>query len=315
MTRVQPLASTISLWSTRPIGITGRSPKLHGVLGNRSGPLTIGVIALLLMSTRVWADDAEHGSCSKYENEFAASHNFVEAEIVGDANTKVLISKVHSSACGRGSLESCKGNAYLISGDRVERGATCDGTTHILYRGKTTFVGWIDSAALRDVSVDAGDQRRTAKAASRFSKSDLANLQGYYSSSGHCVITGKPGRPQPCGQEADSCMLITRIDEKHVRLNIESLQTNAHECGISGIAEFRGSKLVYVQGSEGNEDDHRGLEVETSGPKLTIRYLADRTPHDTNAFCATNATLEGLAFSKSAKRSTVGRTCGSNSSE
>lgn len=139
----------------------------------------------------------------------------------------------------------------------------------------------------------------------------LSELEGYYTSRGHCWAKNGDGSVERCddGADGDSCLQIRRIDPTHAELSIESSQANGHECGVSGVAELRGDKLVYVQGHAGNDDDGRGLSVDTSGPELTIKYMDEQEQHFTSPFCAINASLELVAFDKKTRESADGKSC------
>lgn len=139
----------------------------------------------------------------------------------------------------------------------------------------------------------------------------LDSLDGYYStSSGRCSIRDADGTTTDCGDPLDSCLIIKRIDATHAELHVESTQQNGHECGLVGVAELKGKDLVYVQAKQHNEDDGRGIRIKTTGPQLTIENLPEERPQMTNPFCAINADLGGLAFTKTEKLPAGSGRCG-----
>jgi hypothetical protein len=160
--------------------------------------------------------------------------------------------------------------------------------------------GWVEKKSL--------DERQAPAVSGNF----LSAIEGYYTSRGHCWTRNADGSVESCdgGPDGDSCLLIKRIDATHAELRIESFQANGHECGISGVAELNGGKLVYVQGHEGDDDDGRGLTIDAGASKLTIKYLKGEQVRLNNPFCAINANLESVEFDKSTQVPIAGKSCG-----
>jgi hypothetical protein len=263
----------------------------------RALPLIAFACLLLAHAALVRAGDKSPGACVAENAEFDRPDASRLAVVAGSPGAHVRLYPKNPAACAVSNTKDC-GRAYLLPGDHILAGSTCDAFTHVRYAGASVIsTGWVDSKFVSPLPAADGDK--------------LSALEGYYSSSGHCTqaLGGQPA--EPCGVDSDSCLLLKKLDATHAQIDIESFQGNGHECGLSGIAELHGSRLVYVQKGRHNEDDGRGIAIDTSRKTWNIEYLDDAQPHLNNAFCAINADLQMLTFDSDNKLPVNGQKCGS----
>lgn len=137
---------------------------------------------------------------------------------------------------------------------------------------------------------------------------ELAQIEGYYPLGGTCFVRSKSGEQEPCGDPgaADSCLLIRRIDAHHAALNVESFQAEGRECGLSGIATLGSHELTYTQANDQTTDSGRKLVIRLEESNLRLHYPDEGDP----AFCAANASLEGLTFKRADRLPVASHTCG-----
>src|ERR1700722_17463248 len=246
----------------------------------RDASLTCSVGAIIMILELLFVAAAQAAAspegCEAESGEFVANRATAGGVIVGPAGKRIRLYRKHPALCPSGETRACDGKSYLVPGDAVDIGTACGDFVRVRYAGKSRVsIGWIDKMSLtaRSSTGDPGDF--------------LSAIEGYYVSGGHCWARNANGSVEPCGNgpAGDSCLLIKKIDATHAEMQIESFQGNGHECGVSGIAEVSGGKLIYVQGHQGDQDDGRGLAVEAGPSKLTIQYLRDEKGGN-NPFCA-----------------------------
>jgi len=287
--------------------------KTHGIVGQRVFALLVGcmVVTDILAADAIVKAAMPVQACSTSDNEFSRAASAAKAfVIVGRAGDHVRLYRKHPGECAGNDLRACEGKAYLIPGDRVEAASTCGGYVHVRYVGQSrTSVGWVERTALREVGAVAAVPGRGDDA--HPSSDILADVEGYYTSTGHCWTYDGPGNsPLPCGSLPDTCMIIKRIDASHAALSIESVQGNGHDCGTSGVADLRGKELIYVQTNKHDADDGNGITIDLNGPELKLDYIRGALGRSEQPFCAINANLQGIAFKKSDREAIAGRTCG-----
>jgi hypothetical protein len=132
-------------------------------------------------------------------------------------------------------------------------------------------------------------------------QSGLAKFAGYYTAPAAYCSELEGTALKPCDPPVEDWMQIKPIDETHAQIDIYSLQTNGHECGVSGIAELKGDKLVFVE-KDTTLPQYlgQGFAVVLSGRTLKIHYLAD-PGLGIPSFCGARARLDRLEFSTEKK--------------
>ena len=133
-------------------------------------------------------------------------------------------------------------------------------------------------------------------------QSGVAKFAGYYTAPATYCSELEGTALKPCDPPVDDWMQIKPIDDTHAQIDIYSLQTNGHECGVSGIAELKGDKLVYVE-KDTTLPQYlgQGFTVALSGQILKIQYLAD-PGLGIPPFCGARARLDRLVFPIERKR-------------
>jgi hypothetical protein len=177
-------------------------------------------------------------TCQSEDGEFTPNRNSAGGLILGPAGSRIRLYRQHPALCNSGDVATCEGRAYLVPGDVVEAGTTCGDYVHVRYIGKNHIsTGWIEKRSLgeRQAPAVSGDL--------------LSTIEGYYTSRGPCWTRNADGSLESCdgGPDGDSCLLIKKIDATHAELRIESFQASGHECGVSGVAELSGGKLVMCK--------------------------------------------------------------------
>jgi hypothetical protein len=110
----------------------------------------------------------------------------------------------------------------------------------------------------------------------------------------------------PCDPVPEDCLSIKKIDKDHAQISVYSVQTNGHNCGVSGIAERVGDKLVYTE--QGELEHGQQFAIILSGQTLTFKYLA--TPGTMiPPFCGARASLERVEFSLNKKQPIGAKEC------
>jgi hypothetical protein len=133
-------------------------------------------------------------------------------------------------------------------------------------------------------------------------QSGLAKFAGYYTAPAAYCSELEGAALKPCDPPVEDWMQIKPIDDTHAQIDIYSLQTNGHECGVSGIAELKGDKLVFVE-KDTTLPQYlgQGFTVVLSGKILKIQYLAD-PGLGIPPFCGARARLDRLEFRIEKKR-------------
>ena len=76
-----------------------------------------------------------------------------KAVIAGMGGTHVHLFPAHPFMCADSHFATCQGKAYLLPGDEVRRGGSCEGWTLVEYRGKkNTTTGWVDASILEPLT-------------------------------------------------------------------------------------------------------------------------------------------------------------------
>src|ERR1700722_12681741 len=86
---------------------------------------------------------------------------------------------------------------------------------------------------------------------SAMSQSDaIRRMEGWYIvPSKYCSLL-EEGSLKPCDPTEKDTLSIERIDDLHAQVELYSVQTNGHECEVSGVADRVGDKLVYTEKDE-----------------------------------------------------------------
>jgi hypothetical protein len=80
-----------------------------------------------------------------------------KAVITGMGGTHVHLFPAHPFICQDPHFATCQGKAYLLPGDEVRRGGSCEGWTLVEYRGKrNTTTGWVDASTLEPLTTSPG---------------------------------------------------------------------------------------------------------------------------------------------------------------
>jgi uncharacterized protein len=110
--------------------------------------------------------------------------------------------------------------------------------------------------------------------------------------------------PQLVG--GNDCLSLLPRADGDFDLSIESIQTNAHSCSVTGIVRADGQGLRLVAGStaEGG-DDECALRLVVEQGELRVED-ADAT---CRAWCGARARLDGLRFPRSMKETRVAASC------
>jgi hypothetical protein len=135
----------------------------------------------------------------------------------------------------------------------------------------------------------------------------IVQFAGYYTAPATYCSELDGTALKPCDPPVEDWMQIKPIDATHAQIDIYSLQTNGHECSVSGVAELKAGKLVFVE-KETKLPQYwgQGFTVELIGKTLKIKYLAD-PGLGIPPFCGARARLDRLEFDIE-KKLQVGKT-------
>jgi hypothetical protein len=137
-------------------------------------------------------------------------------------------------------------------------------------------------------------------------------IQGYYSAPGR-LCTDLEGRKYlPCDPPIPDCLKITKVDDTHAKVIVDSFQRNGAECGVEGIAKASGDALEYV--------DQSPSYLPASGSKLIIHLTngvitfesISATPSISgDPFCGAGGQMRWVKFLLRDKRPVDSDLCGS----
>ena len=121
----------------------------------------------------------------------------------------------------------------------------------------------------------------------------LRELGGRYEVQSQCTTLG-PNGYEPCGPETHDYFELTWTSDHSASFEVYSVQTNGHQCTVSGAAELRGDSLVYLD--KASPDQGQGLKIQVNGGSITFAYLKPIPSHQRPPYCGTRAFLENIKF-------------------
>jgi hypothetical protein len=112
--------------------------------------LAICSIAASPMHAYSQSDDADPNHECRSVREVRGTQ---KAFITGMGGTHVHLFPAHPFTCQDSHFATCQGKAYLLPGDEVRRGGSCEGWTLVEYRSKrNTTTGWVDASILEPLT-------------------------------------------------------------------------------------------------------------------------------------------------------------------
>jgi len=126
----------------------------------------------------------------------------------------------------------------------------------------------------------------------------LKELGGRYEVQSQCTTLG-PNGYEPCGADTRDYFQLTWKSDRLASFEVYSVQTNGHQCAISGTAELQGDVLVYLDKS--SSDQGQGIKIRVTAGSITFSYLKSIPKHQRPPYCGTRAYLENIKFPLEAK--------------
>ena len=119
----------------------------------------VGALILLpVLQDAVKADESTSStppSCTDSKSDFSGIPTLTYATVTGDGGSKDVVSTrlyfhpQHPSKCTSADDGACKGKAYIVPGNTVAIGASCNGWDYVQYLGeKSVTTGWVDDGRL-----------------------------------------------------------------------------------------------------------------------------------------------------------------------
>jgi hypothetical protein len=143
---------------------------------------------------------------------------------------------------------------------------------------------------------------------SAVSQSDvIRRMEGWYIvPSKYCSLL-EEGTLKPCDPVPNDTLSIERIDDLHAQIELYSLQTNGHECEVSGVADRVAEKLVYTEKDQLGRGDQ--FEIAIVGNVIKLKVLTEAGPAH-SPFCGARASLDLLEFPLNEAKPEMNRTGG-----
>jgi hypothetical protein len=121
----------------------------------------------------------------------------------------------------------------------------------------------------------------------------LKVLGGRYEVQSQCTTLG-PNGYEPCGADTRDYFELSWNSEHLASFEVYSVQTNGHQCAVSGIAELQGDSLVYLD--KASPDPGQGIKIQVNGNSITFSYLKPISARQLPPYCGTRAYLERIRF-------------------
>jgi hypothetical protein len=123
----------------------------------------------------------------------------------------------------------------------------------------------------------------------------LEQLEGYYSAPTKLCSTLEEDHLAPCDPPDTDCMLIDKVDDRHAKVYVYSVQTNGSQCELEGVAELHGKTLRYIEHDKNLPSFGEGLDITVTDGKITFKYLSDKEAAR-HAFCGMRGSLDWVEF-------------------
>lgn len=130
-------------------------------------------------------------------------------------------------------------------------------------------------------------------------KPAIDDLVGIYKvPAARCSEMAPGGRLVSCSSQVSDCLELRKVSPSRVQVRFSSAQTNGHQCGGEGEADVVPEGFLLCPADE----DYRGqcTLIGVTANALVLHLRGKRTYRD--FFCGQRATVEGLRFSRRARR-------------
>lgn len=128
----------------------------------------------------------------------------------------------------------------------------------------------------------------------------MKQLAGWYSAPAlSCSMFNEKNKLVPCDPPQFECLHIERINATEARVKMSSVQTNAHNCEVSGIAKLTNGELRIVDPPyfEGfGVEKGQGARIRVTKNELVFDLLKE--PRSTDPFCGSRASIRGVTFER-----------------
>jgi hypothetical protein len=125
------------------------------------------------------------------------------------------------------------------------------------------------------------------------SENSLRQISGRYEVPSQCSVVG-PNGYEPCGPDNHDYLELNWISDRSASFELFSVQVNAHQCAVSGVAELKGDSLVFVD--KYSLDPGQGIRIQLIGETIVLSYLKPVPPRQFPPYCGTRAYLENVKF-------------------
>jgi hypothetical protein len=163
---------------------------------------SLRTVATLLFFAAVAQAGTAPETCKSQNSEFLANGATARGLIFGPVGSHIHLYQQHPALCISASAGACEGKSYLVPGDGVDVVTACGDYVRVRYVGKNhVSIGWINKTSLSESH------------SPEVPRDLLSEIEGYYSSGGHCWAKNADGSVEPCGfgADEDSCLLFKKI--------------------------------------------------------------------------------------------------------
>lgn len=139
-------------------------------------------------------------------------------------------------------------------------------------------------------------------------------LEGYYTAPAKYCSEREGNRLVPCDHpKVEDCLILKRIDSRHMWFSVNSAQSNGASCSVDGVAVADTHGLTYTDNDPGDgQDFHNVLSIFVKHRAIRFKSANASDRESFAPFCGAHASLDGLEFSLKDRHPINARTsCGS----
>ena len=139
-----------------------------------------------------------------------------------------------------------------------------------------------------------------------------ATLEGQYTAR-NVECSSPEGRNQvPCDPATEDCLLLKRVDPRHLKFHVYSVQRNGTQCEVEGVAARRGDSWIYRETDRSTSDFGKGFSMAVRNGRLVFKYLQEPDPaQHLPPFCGAQAQIDRIEFALASRQPYYrGLTCG-----
>ncbi len=141
-----------------------------------------------------------------------------------------------------------------------------------------------------------------------------ATLEGQYAARNvECSVP--EGRNQvPCDPGTEDCLLLKKVDPRHLKFHVHSTQRNGIQCEVEGVAARSGDSWIYSETDRSTRDFGKGFSMTVRNGRLVFQYLEEPDPAvHLPSFCGAQAQIDRIEFALASKQPSYrGMICGNS---